>query len=415
MLWFALVMMTVFAALLIAKFCWCSRFISMVRGQASPSPSLESELPRALVILSLRGPDPFLRQTLQCLCAQTVQDYDLRVIVDSETDPAWDILQEFMEYAGETRIDIRVLHRRLKTCSLKVSALIQEIAELDECYRTVVLVDADAIPSPNWLRDLLTPLADPPVGATCGLRWYMPAKRNLADLVRCMWGASAMEQMYQFQIAWGGSFAIKRELFDRTNLLEHWSKCFSEDASINQSLDELNLSLRYVPVILVNKETTSLSGCFEFMRRQLFTVIRHHPNWQGIAGYAFANFGVVLAAFTLMIYSAAFGELATAGWFLAMVLSYASGVGLLTVWEDAAVRDRVRAQGGEVEPFHPESLLTLPLLVGLYAVCWISALSLRRIQWRGVSYELLPSGELQVVEDRPYRDLTPSCSEATVL
>ena len=87
MFWFALVMMTVFAALLIAKFYWCFRFVSMVRRH--PSPSLEVELPRALVILSLRGSDPFLRQTLQCLCTQTVRNYDLRVIVDSETDLAW--------------------------------------------------------------------------------------------------------------------------------------------------------------------------------------------------------------------------------------------------------------------------------------------------------------------------------------
>ncbi|MBC8113199.1 MAG: glycosyltransferase family 2 protein [Candidatus Saccharimonas sp.] len=413
MLWFVLVTITAFAALLAAKFYWCSRFIAMVRREAPPS--FESELPQALVILCLRGPDPFLRQTLQCLCAQTVQNYDLRVIVDSETDPAWDIVQEFVEHSGETRIGIRVLHRRLKTCSLKVSALIQEIAELDERYGAVVLVDADAIPSPNWLRDLLTPLADPQVGATCGLRWYMPAKRSLADLVRCMWGAGAMEQMYQFQIAWGGSFALKRELFERTNLLDRWSKCFSEDTSINRSLDELNLSLRHVPVMLVNKESTSLSGCFEFIRRQLFCALRHHPNWLGIAMYAFANFGVVLAAFTLAIYSACFGEWVAAGWLCGSVLSYAIGVGLMTVWEDAVVRNRVLAQGGELEPFHPESLLTLPFVVVFYAACWISALTLRRIRWRGISYDLLPGGRLQVVEDRPYCDVTLCRSEATVL
>ena len=413
MFWFALVMMTVFAALLIAKFYWCFRFVSMVRRHSSPS--LEVELPRALVILSLRGSDPFLRQTLQCLCTQTVRNYDLRVIVDSETDPAWDIVREFTEHARETRIDVRVLHRRLKTCSLKASALIQEISELDECYRAVVLVDADAIPSPNWLRDLLTPLTDPQVGAACGLRWYMPAKRHLADLVRCMWGASAMEQMYQFQIAWGGSFALKRELFDRGNLLTHWSKCFAEDTSINRNLDELNLSLRYVPVILVNRESTSLCGCFEFIRRQLFCVRRHHPNWLGIALYSFANLGVVSAAFAIAIYSAAVGDWVTAGWFAGMVLTYAIGAGLTTVWEDTAVRDRVREQGDELEPFHPEALLTLPLVVAFYAACWISALTLRRIQWRGISYALLPNGELRVVEDRPYRDMTPNCSEATVL
>jgi cellulose synthase/poly-beta-1,6-N-acetylglucosamine synthase-like glycosyltransferase len=413
MLWIVPVMMTAFAALLAVKFYWCSRFVAMVRG-APPSP-FEGDLPRALVILCLRGPDPFLRQTLQCLCNQTIENYDLRVIVDSETDPAWDIVQEFIEDSGEHRIDVRVLHRRLGTCSLKVSALIQEISELDECHQAVVLVDADAIPSPTWLRDLLTPLADPKVGAACGLRWYMPAGRRLADLVRCMWGAGAMEQMHQFQIAWGGSFALKRELFERTNLLERWSKCFSEDTSVNRSLDELGLSLRHVPVVLVNKESTSLRGCFEFIRRQLVCALRHHPNWLGIAGYAFANLGFVSGAFLLAAYCAAVGDGVTAAWLAGSIVTYAGGVALLTVWEDSAIRHRVREQGGELEPFHPESLLTLPFLVLFYAACWISALTLRRIRWRGISYDLLPGGGLRLVEDRPYGGVTLCRPEATVL
>ena len=74
----------------------------------------------------------------------------------------------------------------------------------------VALLDADTIPHRTWLRELVAPLADPRVGAATGNRWYMPAEAGWAGLVRYLWNAAAVVQMYCYGIAWGGTLALKR-------------------------------------------------------------------------------------------------------------------------------------------------------------------------------------------------------------
>ena len=82
----------------------------------SKSPDHPDFNPFVSVILSLRGKDPFVAKTIRNLLEQRYERYELQIIVDSQSDPVWETLEEFRDHP---RIKISILEDRLKTCSLK--------------------------------------------------------------------------------------------------------------------------------------------------------------------------------------------------------------------------------------------------------------------------------------------------------
>src|SRR5438045_488739 len=68
------------------------RFIHRFRtGLAPKSRVADASLPRVAVLLSLRGADPDLARNLRSLMSQDYPAYELSIVVDSETDPAWEM------------------------------------------------------------------------------------------------------------------------------------------------------------------------------------------------------------------------------------------------------------------------------------------------------------------------------------
>jgi hypothetical protein len=100
--------------------------------------------------------------------AKTVKNYPLEnpknhycihLVVDSSTDPANEFVASILKegYPGGVEIRVSVLKKPLPNCSLKVSAQIQALTELDANIDVIALIDADAAPAANWLRVLVEP------------------------------------------------------------------------------------------------------------------------------------------------------------------------------------------------------------------------------------------------------------------
>jgi cellulose synthase/poly-beta-1,6-N-acetylglucosamine synthase-like glycosyltransferase len=165
---------------------WMWRLVGAYLFRPADPPLPEDRLPSAVVILPLRGADPSLRDCLCGLLAQDYPRYSIRIIIDSPDDPAWDLAREVLSEGHRRDVDVRLsgLERPCDTCSLKISAQLQAVAELDDSVEVVALIDADAVPPRDWLRTLVTPLADPRVGAVSGMRWYAPERPTWGALVR---------------------------------------------------------------------------------------------------------------------------------------------------------------------------------------------------------------------------------------
>jgi cellulose synthase/poly-beta-1,6-N-acetylglucosamine synthase-like glycosyltransferase len=229
-----------------------SVFVSSLRSTYR-SGMPEAQLPKVAIALCLRGADPFLSQCLQALLKQNYPNYELKIIVDSLQDPAWEIASKISQQTA-IPVQIEPLRIRHQTCSLKCSSLIQAVSDLDEDCEVIALVDADTIPHPNWLRELVSPLENSEIGATTGNRWYVPVGNHWGTFCRYIWNVVAVGQMYIYQIPWGGSLAMKTELFRQTPLLKQWEQAFCEDTMLLPTLQKLGLKLETVPsLIMVNR------------------------------------------------------------------------------------------------------------------------------------------------------------------
>lgn len=199
----------------------------------------DDQAPKVAVILCLRGDDPFLGNCIRGLLVQDYPTYDLHVIIDHPDDPAHAVLRQLLKAENAANVRVQFLEKRRDTCSLYCSSVVQVVQSLSDSYGFIAQLDADTVPHPRWLRELATALADEHVGAVTGNRWYMPQNSSWGSLVRYIWNAAAVVQMYWYKIAWGGTVAVKMSVFEQTDLLEQWSRSLCGDTLLYPTLKKL--------------------------------------------------------------------------------------------------------------------------------------------------------------------------------
>src|SRR5580700_9528897 len=145
MLYLAMIVLVLALFFLGLQLVWAWRFAACYPAK-EPADADSEDWPRAAVVLSVRGADPSLVECLRRLMQQDYPDYEVHLVIDSEDDPAWEMLRPLLADNRAEHVFVRLLRTKHETCSLKVSALAQAIGTLDESIGVVALIDADVIP-----------------------------------------------------------------------------------------------------------------------------------------------------------------------------------------------------------------------------------------------------------------------------
>lgn len=359
--------------------------------------------PKVAVVLSLRGNDPHLESCLQNLVEQEYENFELHVVVDSETDPAWEAINAVRESFGTKCMNVSVLRERRSSCSLKNSSIIQAVESLPSLIELVAFVDADAITYPTWLRDLVVPFTDPEVGCTSGVRWYAPSGDSFGAKLRFHWNAVAGPLIFCSDTPWGGSMVVRRTVLD-SGLTDEWSRMFCEDAHTINHLRRRGFRVVCVPqVTIINNESTTIAGCIHFVNRQTFIFRLYNRRWwNGIA--CFTLFMVALkmahALTTLAL-------LAQGQWLAASVLVVGEQIGFAVRYIETnrlhlAIQKRL-AKCGRPVPDAPQLnmaffVATDLLLLGTLFSSFIS----RRVKWRGIYYHVMGPESVRLDSYRPF-------------
>jgi cellulose synthase/poly-beta-1,6-N-acetylglucosamine synthase-like glycosyltransferase len=359
------------------------------------------------VILCLRGTDPFLTDCLKGVLNQDYPRYRTHIVIDAKTDPAWQMAINAVMTSSMPNADIQVLKTPHARCSLKCSSLLQAVNALDASVEVVAQLDADTIPHPTWLRELVAPFEDPRIGATTGNRWYMPDRATVGAMTRYFWNAAAIVLMYWLRIPWGGTLAIRRSLIQHSDLLNRWSRAFSEDTMIYSVLRQQGLALAFVPsLMMVNRESCSLSAFFPWVSRQLLCARLYHPGWYWVVAH-----GVVMTALPLGCFGLVGWGVTAKAWLpvtisgLTLVFFGALLAVLLGILE-YSIRQIYRRRGEKRHWVTPRILLlscmAIPILQLLYplslAFSWLS----RYVGWRGVTYRIEGPWKIHLLRYRPY-------------
>ncbi|MGF1675185.1 MAG: glycosyltransferase [Rivularia sp. (in: cyanobacteria)] len=367
----------------------------------------EQELPIATIVLCLRGADPFLPKCLEALLNQNYPNYELQIVIDSYQDPAWEMVNQTVKNLGVKHVKISCLRVPRSTCSLKCSALLQAVSELDDNCQVVALVDGDTIVHSNWLRELISPLTNPQIGATTGNRWYLPQGRYWGSVIRYIWNVAAVAQMHFYRIPWGGSLAIKTEIFRQTELLSKWEQAFNEDTMVQKILQQQGLTVEFVPsILMLNREECDLKSFFGWVKRQLLCSRLYHNSWSAIAIHGILTTVLPLTAIILLLITYLNGEWSMNLYFAGGLTIYIVTQILCLVILEYKVRD-IFQRKGETLPLVDvrtifQVLLALPLTQMVYALALTEAMFMRQVEWRGITYQIKSPWNIKLVEYQPY-------------
>ncbi len=376
------------------------RFLRFIRQQTNRKRSLY--MPLASVIVPCRGIDQRLSANLSALFEQHYPQYEIIFVSDSEDDPALAVAEFVRAESGSggvcrTRF---VFAGRADESGQKVHNLLAAVRESDPASDILVFVDTDAQPASNWLRNLISPLEDETVGAATGYRWFFPARGGLASHLRSVWNASiasALGPDTGRNFCWGGSTAVRRETFERLGMLERWRGTVSDDYALTRALKEAKLSIQFVPACLVaSVEDCTFKELFEFTTRQIKITRVYAPHlWRIVL---FSNLLFVMVFFGGIVLATARGALGLSWhWPAAIVCS----IFLLGAWKAFF---RLRAVALVLEDYHFDlreglwpHLFLWPLTGALFFYNALVAAFSRRINWRGIIYELKSPNETDII------------------
>jgi len=287
-LWIALTLLAVLAFLAsVASIVQGIRLRGGVRRAVRLA--LGAFLPSVAVILPVRGLDAGFDENVRALLSQVYPRYRILVVADDSADTA---LLRIQSIAREfPRVAVATILSDASPLRGKVNALRSALAHLRPEDEVVVFADSDIRPAPDWLRQLVQPLADSTVGVATGFRWYLPPRPTFWSLVRAEWNAVSANVLFdpRRSFAWGGSCAIRKDLLVPLRLEDRWHDVLSDDLILTQAVREAGLKIAYVPAALVPTfEGADRATCTEWCFRQMTMATLYLPIVRRYATAAFA-------------------------------------------------------------------------------------------------------------------------------
>jgi len=371
------------------------RYVAYVRRETSkPLPDFH---PFVSVIAPSRGLESGLTDNLRTLLSQDYPAYEVLFVFDRADDPAADVLNQLERgnVSARTIISGPAVDSGQKVHNLRVA-----VDKLDPHSEVVVFVDTDARPGHLWLRQLVAPLIDEKLGASSGYRWFVPLHGGFASRLRSVWNASiasALGEDRQKNFCWGGSTAIRRTVFERLNIRERWRGSVSDDFTVTTVLKEAKLPIHFTPNCLVaSVGDCDLSELFEFTTRQIKITRVYAPQlWKalllGSSLFTIVFFGGILL---LMVRIAAGIPSLTLFLVLCFVFALGAAKGLIR-WRVVCIP--LQSYQSEMRRDLLAHMVLWPVASVLYLYNAIVAGFSRRIDWRGITYELKSPNEAVII------------------
>src|SRR5947199_7493030 len=160
----------------------------------------------------------------------------------------------------------------------------------------VVFADSDIRPAPDWLRQLVQPLADSTVGVATGFRWYLPPRPTFWSLVRAEWNAVSANVLFDSRraFAWGGSCAVRRDDLVKLSLPDRWRNVLSDDLVLTRAVRDAARKIASTPAALVPTfEGADRRACLEWCFRQMTMATLYLPI---VRRYAVAAFSIFIGS-----------------------------------------------------------------------------------------------------------------------
>ncbi len=404
-------------------FAWCAQAVLVViqagkfmrRVQQPASTRYQAYRPPVTLIVPFKGFDHDLKRGIRALLTLEYPQYRVIAVIESEDDPAHQVLRETVaEFPVGPTVEIVVAGLAPNHTGQKVHNQLAAFEHLEGHARplentdVVVFADSDAVPHARWMAQLVEPLMNDKNGVTTGYRWLIPQLRAQ----RPRWGsvfASVINSGVATFIghgsltqAWGGSMAIRADFLRQAGLADRFRGALSDDYQITRLCHDHERRVHFIHHCLVPSGIDlTLGDLFEFGRRQ-YLITRVHDTKLYAMALALSG-GYLLAVGAAWIGGAVAwctGHLGIAA-FAVFALVF---VGVANQYRATLRHRAVRAAFGPTMAHHLRHTMMVDrfgttLVSAVNFLLLLSALSSRRMTWRGIDYVL--KGPQDVHASRP--------------
>jgi hypothetical protein len=356
--------------------------VAVYRWDLKP-PAVPGVEPRVAVILAVRGGDAIERH-LALLRAQSYPRYRIIACVESGDDPAFAKLKAAAAAPGPP-VEVAVAGLA-ENAGQKVWNLLAALGRLTSDDEIVAFIDADTLPTPFWLPDLIAVLVNSRGPVATGYRWMTPAddRWSSACLAAANNAIAALPRdALHLTIVWGGSVAIWRLMFEAIQVADYWRGAISDDLQMAKAVRDAGLVARAPRQgLLLSPVACSWPGLVAFGVRQYRLVYLHRPwSWAVALACLWAPLVfLALAAPTLV-------GVAPVAWtaIAALVVLGEIRAGLRRSVERVLWAE---LDGSRTARRRAIERLTRPLSHVLHALSAAAAPLSREIRWAGVRYRI---------------------------
>ncbi len=358
-------------------------------------PGPEGWTPPATLIVPVKGREEGLVENLRSLAEQEYPDFEMLVTVRAGDDPAvGDVAPLLGAPPAGRQIRLVVAGAGPPNTGEKIGNLLAAVAQARPSSQVLAFADSDGHVGPDWLRALVGPLADPGVGAVTGYRWYFPERGGFWPLLRSVWNSTIAGSFGSgaAPFAWGGAMALRRETLHAARVAEFWTGAVSDDYRLTEAVRGAGLPVVYTPRAMVaSPGECSASEFLPWAIRQMTITRVYRPGiwWPGLAAHVV--YCGAMAAGVLM--------LAGGSWWAApmLLLAVAPGMGR-GAWRRRAAAAMFPERAAWFGRYGWAYIWLIPLVTWVWLLVFLASLFRRRIEWRGVTYELLSSSETRLLE-----------------
>jgi ceramide glucosyltransferase len=343
--------------------------------------------PAVTLLKPVCGLEKNLRANLSSACEQDYPDYQVVYSVQRKDDPAIELLLDLQRQFGSERVTVAI-----EQCTPGLNGKINNLAGALKHARHEVLVisDSDIRLAADYLQTIVSPLADPTVGAVSSFfratdanTWYerMELLTINADHFAI---AMAAHTLGLFEFCFGASIALRRQTLEQIGGIGALADYLVEDHELGRRV--LQAGLRLVNLDYVVDTTVDLRSAAHWWQKQTYW----DQNTRAAEPLVFAS------TIALRIIPVALLWAALRGFDLVGALAVAAAcvvrLGAAALVLGVALRDRAALRG----------LWLLPIKDVLSVYWFVLAFTKRTVIWRGVEMRITRSGRLQALtSDQP--------------
>jgi ceramide glucosyltransferase len=344
--------------------------IRLRSGQVRPTQST----PPVSILKPLKGTDPEMYESFRSHCLQNYPDYEIIFGVSDPHDPATELVERLKKEFPQRAIRLMVCPKNLGA-NTKVSNLAQMLPSAR--YDLLLVNDSDIRVEPDYLRRVVSPLADPKVGmVTCLYRGVasptlgsrLESLGISTDFCAGVLAASQIEGGIRFGL--GSTLAFRRSDLEAIGGFEAFVDYLADDYEIGNRIAARGLGVKLSEVVV--ETFLPPYTLHQFIEHQLRWArsVRDSRRW-GYVGLGL-TVGLVWALLTLIVAGGA-------GWAWGLSAGVvAARFGVAIVVGRFVLRD---AQLGK--------LLPLILLRDLFALLiWMASFAGHNVAWRGDFFRL---------------------------